>query len=64
MPTLRIEMFPGRTLDQKRKLVRLVTDAVVAALGVKPEEVQIKIQEIDKSNSARGGMLRIDDQPK
>jgi 4-oxalocrotonate tautomerase len=60
VPTLRIEMWSGRTMEQKRKLVRLVTEAVVAALDVKPEEVQIKILEGEKHNYARGGVLRSD----
>jgi 4-oxalocrotonate tautomerase family enzyme len=47
-------------MDQKRKLVRLVTEAVVAALDVKPEEVQVKILEGEKHNYARGGVLRSD----
>jgi len=58
MPTIRIEMFSGRTMDQKRTLVRLVTDAVVEALGVDPNVVQIKIFETEKHNTARGGVLR------
>lgn len=62
MPTLRIEMWSGRTLEQKRRLVQLVTDAVVEALQVKPEEVQIKIFEGEKHNTARGGVLRSDEQ--
>ena len=28
MPIVRIEMLPGRSLAQKRELVRLITDAV------------------------------------
>lgn len=61
MPTMRIEMWSGRTLDQKRALARLVTDAVVKALGVKRDEVTIKIFEMEKHNTARGGVLRSDD---
>ncbi len=61
MPTLRIEMWSGRTMDQKRRLVRLVTDAVVEALGVPAQDVQIKIFEGEKENAARGGVLRSDE---
>ena len=62
MPTIRIEMFSCRTLEQKRKLVRLVTDAVVQALGVKPDVVRIKIFESEKFNFARAGVLRSDEE--
>lgn len=61
MPTLRIEMWSGRTMEQKRRLVRLVTDAVVEALGVPAQDVQIKIVEGEKHNAARGGVLRSDE---
>ena len=43
MPSVKIEMFSGRTLEQKRKLVRAVTDAFVECLGSKPDSVTIKI---------------------
>lgn len=58
MPTVRIEMWSGRTLDQKRSLVQLVTKAIVEALGVPSESVIIKLAESAKSNAARGGVLR------
>lgn len=55
-------MWSGRTLEQKRRLVHLVTDAVVESLGVKPSSVQIKIFELEKHNAARGGKLRSEEQ--
>lgn len=53
-------MFSGRTIDQKRQLVKLVTEAVVKALDVKPEGVRVRINETEKMHSAIGGTLRID----
>lgn len=58
MPSVKIEMWSGRSLQQKRTLVRLVTDAIVEALGVKPEGVTIKIVEGEKENAAKAGVLR------
>jgi 4-oxalocrotonate tautomerase len=60
MPTIRIEMWSGRTLDQKRKLVKKVTEAVVEALDIQPDEVKIRIVESEKENYAVGGVLKID----
>jgi 4-oxalocrotonate tautomerase len=60
MPTIRIEMWSGRTLDQKRKLVKKVTEAVVEALEIQPDEVKIRIVESEKENYAIGGVLRVD----
>ena len=64
MPTIRVEMRTGRTHEQKRNLVRLVTDAVVEALGVKSESVRIKIFEIEKHHDAIGGVLQSEKAPK
>ncbi|MCC7359277.1 MAG: tautomerase family protein [Anaerolineales bacterium] len=60
MPTIRIEMWSGRTLDQKRVLVKKVTEAVVEALAVQPQEVKIRIVEAEKEDYAVGGVLRSD----
>jgi 4-oxalocrotonate tautomerase len=60
MPTIRIEMWSGRTVDQKRKLVKKVTEAVVEALNIQPDEVKIRIVESEKENYAVGGILRSD----
>jgi 4-oxalocrotonate tautomerase len=55
-----IGMFPGRTLDQKRDLVKGVTQAVCDALGVDPDTVRITIVDNEVHNVARGGILRSD----
>ena len=60
MPTVSIEMFPGRTAEQKQALVAGLTDAVVAALDVPREKVRVKLYEIERYHSATGGRL---DQP-
>jgi 4-oxalocrotonate tautomerase len=53
-------MFEGRTIDQKRKLVTEMTDAVVKSLGVKPEDVRIILQDMAKHDYAIGGTLVVD----
>jgi len=60
MPTIIVEMFTGRTDEQKRTLVKLVTESAVEALGVRPEGVRVRINEIEKRHSAIGGVLRSD----
>lgn len=57
MPTVSIEMFPGRTPEQKQALVSGVTEAVVAALGVERQLVKVKLYEIERFHSATGGWL-------
>lgn len=60
MPTLVIDLFKGhiKTDDQKRELVKRLTDAVVDSLHVEPMQVRIRINENDKAWSSRGGVLR------
>lgn len=57
MPTIRVEMFEGRTPEQKRNLVQALTQAVVDTLGAKPESVDILLFDIKKSEWATGGQL-------
>lgn len=57
MPTIRVEMFEGRTPDQKRALVAALTDACVSTLGASPDSVQVLLFDIAKQNWATGGSL-------
>lgn len=60
MPTIVMFVRQGKTLDQKRALVKSVTNAVVESLGVPAERVGIQIVEQADDRIARGGVLRID----
>ena len=57
MPTLRVEMFAGRTVEQKRALARELTDATVRALGVPASAVEVLFYDIQRSDWAVGGTL-------
>jgi 4-oxalocrotonate tautomerase len=57
MPTIRIDMFEGRTPDQKRALVAAVTEACVKTIGATPESVDILLFDIPKQHWASGGVL-------
>jgi 4-oxalocrotonate tautomerase len=48
-------MLPGRTSEQKKGLIREVTDAVVKNCGVKADAVRVLIQEIAPEHWAVGG---------
>ncbi len=63
MPIIRVEMFAGRTEQQKRALVRELTDAFVNAAGGTPESVNVVITDIDKSDWGSGGELCSDKFP-
>ncbi len=60
MPIITIKIAQGRSLDQKRELVKSVTAAVVKVLAVEPEWVSIIIDEYDRENWATGGELHAD----
>jgi 4-oxalocrotonate tautomerase len=57
MPELILYMYEGRSLEQKRDLVRSVTEAVCTSLSVPPDAVTIQLIEGPKQNRARAGRL-------
>ena len=57
MPTIRVEMFEGRSPEQKRAMVAAITEACVRTLGVSPESVDILLFELAKQDWATGGVL-------
>jgi 4-oxalocrotonate tautomerase len=57
MPSIRIEMFEGRTPEQKRVLARELTDATVRALGVPADSVDIMMFDIPRHDWATAGVL-------
>jgi len=60
MPILQVEILKGRTLEQKREMVRKVTDAVTETLNCPKEAVRIIIREMEFENFAKGGVLKAD----
>ncbi|MDH4135008.1 MAG: 4-oxalocrotonate tautomerase [Gammaproteobacteria bacterium] len=57
MPTIRVEMFEGRTPEQKKEFVKAVTEAACKTLGTQPDSVDVIITDIKKSDWASGGVL-------
>ncbi|HAP31555.1 MAG TPA: 4-oxalocrotonate tautomerase [Firmicutes bacterium] len=60
MPVVQVEMFAGRTLEQKRAMVKDVTEVFVKTINCKAEDVKIIIRELSRENLAEGGTLFID----
>jgi len=63
MPLVTIDIWEGRTVEQKRKLVRAVTSAVAGAIGCPEEAVEVIIRDVPKINWATGGELASDKFP-
>ncbi|MFM0154192.1 4-oxalocrotonate tautomerase [Paraburkholderia sediminicola] len=57
MPTFHIELFEGRSLEQKRQFVEAITKATCESLGVEPNSVDIILTDVKRENWATGGRL-------
>ncbi|MBU2534596.1 MAG: tautomerase family protein [Chloroflexi bacterium] len=60
MPVITINQFEGRTIEQKRKLAKEITDSIVKIYEVGADSVSITYFDIPKHNAAKGGKLFID----
>ena len=60
MPEVYIYALAGRTLDQKRKLVKEVTEAVARNFDVAEDAVLIQLLESSREAKAKGGVLLSD----
>jgi 4-oxalocrotonate tautomerase len=60
MPMIRVEMYEGRTVQQKRALAEKVTEAFISTCGGPPEAVQVLIADVAKQDWATAGVLAAD----
>lgn len=60
MPFVIVEFWEGRTVEQKRKLVRAITDAMIEHGNCKPDHLHVVIHESSKENWGRAGVLAVD----
>jgi len=63
MPEVYVHAVEGRSIEQKRALVKDITEAVVHHFNVKPEAVMVEIVEARKDCKAKGGFLFSDRPP-
>ena len=64
MHTIRVEMFEGRTEEQKRAYVKALTKVTTQILGGSPDSVDILFYEVPARHWATGGELWSDKQKK
>jgi len=57
MPEVIIELAEGRSLDQKRTIVREITDTISRVCNVDREAVVVIIHENPRTDKAKGGVL-------
>ncbi len=57
MPTIRVELFEGRSVEQKRALAQALTEATVRTLGGSPDGVDVVFFDIARHDWSTGGVL-------
>ena len=60
MPVVTVEMWEGRTVDQKRKLVKAITEAMVEHCGASPTHLHVIIHDVPRDSWGRDGTLGSD----
>ena len=60
MAHVQITMLEGRTMEQKRRAVKRITDAMHEELNVKAEKLTVAFVEVPRHSYARNGVLLSD----
>jgi 4-oxalocrotonate tautomerase len=60
MPVIQITMSQGRTVEQKRELVQVLTKEIARILKTKEESIRILIYEVSKENWGNAGVFGLD----
>ncbi len=60
MPIISVVLGEGRTVEQKRSLCSALTEATVASLNVRPEQVRVVIHDTPLENYAVAGVTFAD----
>jgi 4-oxalocrotonate tautomerase len=57
VPLIVVKMLEGRSIEQKRRLVREMTSVVAKYTGAPEEQVDIIIEDYPRENWAKAGVL-------
>jgi 4-oxalocrotonate tautomerase len=60
MAHVQITLLEGRTMEQKRRAVKRITDVLQEELNVKSEKLTIAFLEVPRHSYARSGVLLSD----
>ena len=63
MPIIRVEMFEGRSVDQKRELVEVLSKETARITGCDVSSIYVVIEDVKKENWGAGGELCSDKFP-
>lgn len=60
MAVVTVQLWSGRTVDQKRNLAKAITDAMVEHVSAHRDGLHVIIQDVPRDSWARAGVLGID----
>jgi 4-oxalocrotonate tautomerase len=60
MPVIQITISQGRSVEQKRELVRVLTMETARIMKTEQDKVRILIYEVSKENWGNAGILGLD----
>jgi 4-oxalocrotonate tautomerase len=60
MPVVTIQMYEGRTVEQKRELAKAMTKAMVDIAKTTSDQVHVIFQDVPRTNWAQDGKLASD----
>lgn len=60
MPVIQITISQGRSVEQKRELIRVLTRETARILNTEEEKIRILIYEVSKENWGNAGVLGLD----
>jgi 4-oxalocrotonate tautomerase len=61
MPIVQISMLPGRTREQKRAMIKAVTEAIVRTANAPAQTVRVIITEVPPEHWAVGGLSKAEE---
>jgi 4-oxalocrotonate tautomerase len=60
VPFVRIDWFPGRTLEQKREVMEVLTRELSRIADCRPETINVIFTEVEREDWGRNGKLFCD----
>lgn len=60
MPVIQITISQGRSVEQKRELIKVLTRETARIMNTKEEKIRILIYEVSKENWGNAGIIGVD----
>ena len=57
MPFITVKMLEGRTHEQKKALVKEITEAIERTCGAAPENTLVLVEDVSREMWAKGGVM-------